>query len=147
MRAIVVDDKAVVLTKDFFFSSREHHTRYWRDWSSDVCSSDLLHVRVAAHGARARAGLARLTAEQQEVDYLLNVCDGVLVLREPHRPADYRALRRDEDLRGLAHLLARDAARLGQLAPTRLAERARELLEAVRALVYELPVEHVAGPQ
>src|SRR5215203_3924967 len=24
----------------FFFSSRRRHTRYWRDWSSDVCSSD-----------------------------------------------------------------------------------------------------------
>src|SRR3712207_8077278 len=27
----------------FFFSSRRRHTRYWRDWSSDVCSSDLLY--------------------------------------------------------------------------------------------------------
>ena len=27
--------------KIFFFSSRRRHTRYWRDWSSDVCSSDL----------------------------------------------------------------------------------------------------------
>src|SRR5258707_13008119 len=31
----------------FFFSSRRRHTRYWRDWSSDVCSSDL-HVRLLA---------------------------------------------------------------------------------------------------
>src|SRR3712207_6993365 len=32
----------------FFFSSRRRHTRYWRDWSSDVCSSDLavlIHVQ------------------------------------------------------------------------------------------------------
>src|SRR3712207_8529420 len=29
-----------------FFSSRRRHTRYWRDWSSDVCSSDL-HFRDA----------------------------------------------------------------------------------------------------
>src|SRR3712207_4810822 len=28
----------------FFFSSRRRHTRYWRDWSSDVCSSDLEYV-------------------------------------------------------------------------------------------------------
>src|SRR3712207_2220865 len=28
--------------ENFFFSSRRRHTRYWRDWSSDVCSSDLL---------------------------------------------------------------------------------------------------------
>src|SRR3712207_8649218 len=26
----------------YFFSSRRRHTRYWRDWSSDVCSSDLV---------------------------------------------------------------------------------------------------------
>src|SRR3712207_8045942 len=29
----------------FFFSSRRRHTRYWRDWSSDVCSSDLVKHR------------------------------------------------------------------------------------------------------
>src|SRR3712207_8608416 len=28
-----------------FFSSRRRHTRYWRDWSSDVCSSDLAATR------------------------------------------------------------------------------------------------------
>src|SRR3712207_6911100 len=31
----------------FFFSSRRRHTRYWRDWSSDVCSSDLRISAVA----------------------------------------------------------------------------------------------------
>src|SRR3712207_2678777 len=30
----------------FFFSSRRRHTRYWRDWSSDVCSSDLFDGEV-----------------------------------------------------------------------------------------------------
>src|SRR3712207_5707338 len=35
----------------FFFSSRRRHTRYWRDWSSDVCSSDLGgDVRVEVDG-------------------------------------------------------------------------------------------------
>src|SRR5436309_15814626 len=28
----------------FFFSSRRRHTRFSRDWSSDVCSSDLTSV-------------------------------------------------------------------------------------------------------
>src|SRR5690606_39524246 len=28
----------------FFFSSRRRHTRFSRDWSSDVCSSDLLRT-------------------------------------------------------------------------------------------------------
>src|SRR5438876_10800388 len=39
----------------FFFSSRRRHTRWTGDWSSDVCSSDLLfdavepqkHLRIA----------------------------------------------------------------------------------------------------
>src|SRR5207249_8503842 len=30
----------------FFFSSRRRHTRSKRDWSSDVCSSDLTEPRV-----------------------------------------------------------------------------------------------------
>src|SRR3712207_6784051 len=34
----------------FFFSSRRRHTRYWRDWSSDVCSSDLLNNYVTGCG-------------------------------------------------------------------------------------------------
>src|SRR5699024_11394235 len=28
----------------FFFSSRRRHTRSKRDWSSDVCSSDLMYL-------------------------------------------------------------------------------------------------------
>src|SRR5690606_40474434 len=31
----------VYLSYFFFFSSRRRHTRFSRDWSSDVCSSDL----------------------------------------------------------------------------------------------------------
>src|SRR5258707_3940690 len=52
-----------------FFSSIRRHTRYWRDWSSDVCSSDLhrdrphdqtieepLRFRPHGHTARKQAG-------------------------------------------------------------------------------------------
>src|SRR5689334_23864227 len=39
----------------FFFSSRRRHTRWNCDWSSDVCSSDLVRVRT---GHR-RIGLPR----------------------------------------------------------------------------------------
>src|SRR3712207_8794267 len=35
----------------FFFSSRRRHTRYWRDWSSDVCSSDLGKTNTPEFGA------------------------------------------------------------------------------------------------
>src|SRR5439155_10024940 len=34
----------------FFFSSRRRHTRWPRDWSSDVCSSDLTPGHPAAGG-------------------------------------------------------------------------------------------------
>src|SRR5207249_7969161 len=33
----------------FFFSSRRRHTRSKRDWSSDVCSSDLHRVGERVH--------------------------------------------------------------------------------------------------
>src|SRR5215208_1800511 len=42
---------SVVYRVFFFFSSRRRHTRWPRDWSSDVCSSDLLAgARYAALG-------------------------------------------------------------------------------------------------
>src|SRR5256884_709058 len=37
----LVIDVAVITFVFFFFSSRRRHTRCSRDWSSDVCSSDL----------------------------------------------------------------------------------------------------------
>src|SRR5438034_734527 len=47
----------------FFFSSRRRHTRSLCDWSSDVCSSDLVHfpsrlgaARVSPRRAGSRAG-------------------------------------------------------------------------------------------
>src|SRR3712207_1359172 len=44
-----------------FFSSRRRHTRYWRDWSSDVCSSDLgLEATVVALAGPTGAGKSTL---------------------------------------------------------------------------------------
>src|SRR5690606_40334772 len=46
----------------FFFSSRRRHTRFSRDWSSDVCSSDLMEGAqvpgAGGRGARNRAAVA-----------------------------------------------------------------------------------------
>src|SRR3712207_7098568 len=51
----------------FFFSSRRRHTRYWRDWSSDVCSSDLLfqiaEVNVEVAPARRPPGFSHVLRE------------------------------------------------------------------------------------
>src|SRR5439155_3187708 len=38
----------------FFFSSRRRHTRWPRDWSSDVCSSDLAERLAKGHVDAAR---------------------------------------------------------------------------------------------
>src|SRR5437016_9352571 len=37
----------------FFFSSRRRHTRLVSDWSSDVCSSDLVAILTKQHNGRA----------------------------------------------------------------------------------------------
>src|SRR2546430_7464055 len=48
MRNLAVDHEGYLTAKytafpQFFFSSRRRHTRFDCDWSSDVCSSDLIH--------------------------------------------------------------------------------------------------------
>src|SRR5690606_40530803 len=48
-----------------FFSSRRRHTRFSRDWSSDVCSSDLYyHISIADNG---------IGFEQKYVDKIFQV--------------------------------------------------------------------------
>src|SRR5699024_12227298 len=49
----------------FFFSSRRRHTRSKRDWSSDVCSSDL--VVLAAQRVHADAAAADIAGRHREV--------------------------------------------------------------------------------
>src|SRR5947209_17388736 len=71
----------------FFFSSRRRHTRYWRDWSSDVCSSDLgkyfldKDATTASYAAQADDLLVtcRRNAEAPASDQVL-----VLVRSEEH---------------------------------------------------------------
>src|SRR6266478_149138 len=41
----------------FFFSSRRRHTRFDCDWSSDVCSSDLVRARRMFGGAMRQSGI------------------------------------------------------------------------------------------
>src|SRR6266700_1214190 len=58
----------------FFFSSRRRHTRFSRDWSSDVCSSDLEHGIVQGrrsaglqHRLQGRHGLLGARSEERRV--------------------------------------------------------------------------------
>src|SRR5690625_6702957 len=56
----------------FFFSSRRRHTRWPRDWSSDVCSSDLNHLGVSAKRNRSdhRAGLVGRDSDVDALEFL-----------------------------------------------------------------------------
>src|SRR5207253_5472867 len=51
----------------FFFSSRRRHTRWPRDWSSDVCSSDLVRQMAIEWGVT-----PILIPEARDVDDLWN---------------------------------------------------------------------------
>src|SRR4030043_1088588 len=42
----------------FFFSSRRRHTRCSRDWSSDVCSSDLRRISSSASAGRRKNNIS-----------------------------------------------------------------------------------------
>src|SRR2546429_5617610 len=42
----ITESIVVMMVIFFFFSSRRRHTRCSRDWSSDVCSSDLVGAGV-----------------------------------------------------------------------------------------------------
>src|SRR2546429_7239315 len=66
----------------FFFSSRRRHTRCSRDWSSDVCSSDLGLPPAPAEMAVARRGRVRVPEPDADGRILVPVTD-VLPLRLP----------------------------------------------------------------
>src|SRR2546429_1059150 len=63
----------------FFFSSRRRHTRCSRDWSSDVCSSDLAKVEN-------QAACCSPSMSKQTADYVLPVvsaCCGTPATDDP----------------------------------------------------------------
>src|SRR5438874_3939177 len=69
------------LVSFFFFSSRRRHTRSLRDWSSDVCSSDLKstahhsfrHVVATAHDPGFHSGQREFNGwnpQEEKVDFI-----------------------------------------------------------------------------
>src|SRR3712207_8296139 len=63
-----------------FFSNIRRHTRYWRDWSSDVCSSDLVKTRQPVHKPFRIAG-----REQVPVRAILDDLGGTSDIGHDHR--------------------------------------------------------------
>src|SRR3712207_8387993 len=53
----------------FFFSSKRRHTRYWRDWSSDVCSSDLASgAAITRYVVQGAGRTVQVGADQRSVN-------------------------------------------------------------------------------
>src|SRR5437870_9001128 len=108
----------------FFFSSRRRHTRWPRDWSSDVCSSDLVSLEPLGE---ALLGQRPLVAER----------DREIVDRLDRRPEGGAR----DDRHGDAQLLHLGEAEPGRHAglivedrPLHLATDAADLLDARRSL-------------
>src|SRR5215217_9384444 len=66
----------------FFFSSRRRHTRYWRDWSSDVCSSDLL-VHQREQGLAERGAPAAFFRDELECPDEARLLEALAGLQQP----------------------------------------------------------------
>src|SRR5690349_22010252 len=77
----------------FFFSSRRRHTSSLRDWSSDVCSSDLAELIQKIKRHRPLLHVKGFTAV--ELDYMfrkakLSVEDGLKLLHNSGRSEERR---------------------------------------------------------
>src|SRR5882757_869713 len=108
----------------FFFSSRRRHTRYWRDWSSDVCSSDL-EVEGELDVGDAPGSLRHVLFKADRVD---RAPGGLVVwtdyktgkpISSARRPEARRRqflhrVRRGSQLQAVAYLLGSDGESMGR---------------------------------
>src|SRR5690606_36010848 len=81
----------------FFFSSRRRHTRFSRDWSSDVCSSDLDHDGLLGaddRGQCGRGGQAPAVGDDEHVEVAAARDD----LRDQVRGGEPGGTGREEDV-------------------------------------------------
>src|SRR3989440_7641953 len=108
----------------FFFSSRRRHTRSDRDWSSDVCSSDLQAVAAQAAAERRRDIPAAESIVSEEVERFWAWYGGLVVvpvLKEFRERLDQvRAAELERALRRLAHLSPDDRGESGHFSHTLL---------------------------
>src|SRR5437868_10736706 len=75
--------KSMILSLKFFFSSRRRHTRSKRDWSSDVCSSDL----IASHGLVVESD--PVTAVRDALAQLEPPVDEIIVATHPQQKSGW----------------------------------------------------------
>src|SRR5699024_7580437 len=112
----------------FFFSSRRRHTRSKRDWSSDVCSSDLGSgsPRVVLVAAEQGRRLFTAGADRAEVLSAVHAASAVLLDLASTEPIDLSAVEGGEyGLRAWVMACAAIALRLSGPARSRIDETGR----------------------
>src|SRR5215475_6201194 len=95
----------------FFFSSRRRHTRFSRDWSSDVCSSDLAErERERGHGGEAGTFPQQTNPKTQVLPECLHI-----FLNKDFSTSHTKNMKAPDHLRdpscGFVEEITRDAAR------------------------------------
>src|SRR5687768_17869736 len=78
----------------FFFSSRRRHTRCSRDWSSDVCSSDL-RMRIVDLPALDRETTAAIENAHSRVRAFVALRNFVRGFNDPHFRIDRKSVVRE----------------------------------------------------
>src|SRR5690625_4130942 len=96
----------MVILRFFFFSSRRRHTRWPRDWSSDVCSSDLDQLVLIERFAQLVGRLTRI--RDTRCDELVQRVGRRLLCELEHREG-FRRLLTTNEVDDAASLLGRDA--------------------------------------
>src|SRR5206468_10154416 len=108
---------AVLFVVVFFFSSRRRHTRSDRDWSSDVCSSDL---DVSSRFSR--------SAKKRLARYMINEANPTTTISRPNTSPG-SILRFPCLVRGQCFDLAREAAIFGRYIAFDVGKPAVDVLE------------------
>ena len=99
-----------------------------------------LHVVLPAQRLHARAVAADVAAEQREVDQREDVVDRVVVLGDPERPADLRAVRLAEQVRRLVDRIGGNPRHARRLVERPLLDGLAERVVAGRRALDELRV-------
>src|SRR2546430_3550031 len=118
----------------FFFSSRRRHTRFDCDWSSDVCSSDVVQLHLTGGEPLLRDDLEALIEGARAVDLYTNlITSGIPLSRE--RLARLRPLGLDNVQVSIQDVAAPSSDRIAGL---RAFERKLEVARWVKELGFPL---------
>src|SRR5882757_178389 len=98
----------------FFFSSRRRHTSYWRDWSSDVCSSDLIDAATGKPAEGAPPDDIDTVRVNNRLRSVIDAANGALTLMAPDPNRRYEAAQAVFKSRDAAVLPAVDKALAGE---------------------------------